>query len=105
MAKIGAKPAAVPGAGPPAPAVKAPTLLLDSADETLVNPVIVIHGPYGAGKTTCAASASEFFPDELTTKRVGAKGKLVELEDMVWLAFDNGALDGFRERGLRVMSF
>ncbi len=68
-----------------------------SHTETLKKSVIGLVGPVKQGKSVCAASISEFFPEELAT---GAP--LVSLEDTYWLGFDRAATDGFAELGFTV---
>jgi hypothetical protein len=77
-----------------------------SWDTTLDQSLIILYGPFGAGKTTTAATVSENFPKGglPTKKHSGAKPAHV-LSDMFWLSFDKGATDGFRERGIAVPEF
>lgn len=55
---------------------------------------LTVHGPPKSGKTLFAATASVHFPDEL--------GEVATLDDMIWVSFDAGALDGFASLGLEV---
>lgn len=55
---------------------------------------ILIHAPSGAGKTFLAATISEHFPEK--------EGVKASLDDMLWLLFDLGGLNGFKESGLSV---
>lgn len=59
---------------------------------------IVLHGPPGVGKSFCAATISEFWPEELPSK------KPVELSDCIWLSFDAGATDGFQAENIEVQT-
>jgi hypothetical protein len=63
------------------------------------------YGPLGAGKTTFAASVSEFFPGVLPTKRAAKCAKLVDLSDIIFLAFDKDPAIGLSERGLKAEQF
>lgn len=55
-----------------------------------------ILGPIGAGKTFLAATASEMFPKKLPA------GKMVTLDDMIWLLHDRKGTAGFKHNNLRV---
>jgi hypothetical protein len=77
-------------------ALKASLKGLASHKETLKNSVFVLVGPVKQGKSVCAATISEHFPEEL------GGDKMTFLEDTLWLGFDRGATDGFAELGLSV---
>lgn len=64
---------------------------------------IAIYSPIGGGKTTLAATASQFFPKSgLPTTRIKPGQKLISLKDMLWFAFDKNACASFHERGFEV---
>lgn len=56
---------------------------------------IMIYGPSGMGKTFCAATMSEHWPE-------GDLVGPVELSDCLWLSFDAGATTGFGQYGISV---
>jgi hypothetical protein len=58
-----------------------------SSELTLKHPVVNLHGPIGAGKTTCALSAC------------------ADKSKMLWISADNGATDPFATRGIEVPEF
>jgi hypothetical protein len=60
---------------------------------------IIILGEICAGKTYCAATASDFFPKSLPSK------KWVDLDDMFWFQTDRKATAGFKGDRLRVRTF
>lgn len=57
---------------------------------------ILVQGPTKVGKTFLAATISEYYPEELPAK------DWVDLKDLVWISWDAGATDGFRDEKLRV---
>lgn len=66
---------------------------------------ILIHGKMKAGKTFLAASASGLFPpwDKADPfKSVLPAKKKTVLEDMIWVSFDAGALDGLKQCNLSI---
>ena len=67
-----------------------------SAITTLQSSIILLLGPPKHGKTFCAASISEQYPESLPAD------ELHFLSDTYWLLFDNAGLDGFAEQGLEV---
>lgn len=95
-------PATTPAPAAAVPAKKPPldlSAVLRSSDDAELEGDIVIHGPPKHGKTFLAASASEFFPEDMD--ELGS-GKKFELDDMLWVSFDDGATAGFRGAGLKV---
>lgn len=55
---------------------------------TVLPKSILIYGQQGAGKTTLAATASEYFPENLNERRT----EPIILKDMMWLQADNNGL-------------
>jgi hypothetical protein len=79
------------------------SLFAPSSEQDLTQTIIVLHGQFGAGKSTTAASVSKYFPDPLPTKKE-SKVKY-DLKDVLWISFDRGGTHGFRERGINVPVF
>ncbi len=71
-------------------------LVQSSKSTAMSRMIIAVHAPVKHGKTFLAATASQFFPASLPSPTD------VELDDLLWLTFDVGALDGFTEVGLSV---
>jgi hypothetical protein len=70
------------------------TSVRDSKDTVLERFRLVLVGPPKEGKTFCAATASEHYPESLPAK------EMTNLADMFWCQLDNGGLDGFAEQNL-----
>lgn len=64
---------------------------LKSSSDVTTEGVYIIHGPPGSGKTFLAATASQYWPEEVPP------ASPVELKDMLWLGADAGATAGFQE--------
>lgn len=79
----------------PADKAKELTRFIMSSHTAPLTGAIVAHGPPASGKTRFAATASEQFP--LKTGE-----KVVKLEDIVYVTFDQGALDGLKVEKLDV---
>jgi len=94
MAKLGQKTSA--SAPVDIEALKAKMMQGMSHTKTLTNSMIALVGPVKQGKSVCAATISEKFPETLRT------GKLTVLDDTYWLGFDRAATDGFAELGFTV---
>lgn len=64
---------------------------------------ILVHSPFGVGKTFFAATASEYMPDPagLASPFKPVRPPIV-LEDMIWVYADADALTGFAETGFVV---
>lgn len=70
------------------------------------------HGPLKAGKSFFAATASAFYPDGLQMEQARSiesigearwkKLPWVTLEDMIWIPYDAGALDGFAQYKIEI---
>lgn len=75
-----------------------------SAELTLQNFRALVYGPPGQGKTFSCITASENCPADFTHVIQKLPPRLVEinLADLLWFAFDTGALDGFLEQKLIV---
>ena len=67
----------------------------------------MIFGPFGVGKTSMAATASEDAPAHLScvVQAPPAGTALATLRDMAWIGFDRNALAGFASIGLRVPNY
>lgn len=75
----------------------------DSNAVTLEYIRAVIYGPPGGGKTFSNVSLSAHCPADFTHLPVKVKRDVeVSLDDMLWLGWDSGALDGFNEQRLKV---
>ncbi len=61
---------------------------------------IATQAPQGHGKTTLAATRSDFCPPELAEGKPAKKKSI--LADMGWIAFDRGAVSGFAELNLQL---
>ena len=70
----------------------------DSKDTLLERFRLTLVGPPKEGKTHCALTASEFFPEESAFPLT----EMVDLQDMFWCLLDNGGFDGLAERRLSV---
>ena len=107
MPPLKSKPAAAtqataPTTTAPAPAKKGPVDMSShfrTSDEAELEGAVIVHGTPGAGKTFFAASASEFFPDDMNDL---GQGKIRDLEDMLWISVDDGATAGFKAAKIRV---
>lgn len=73
-----------------------PNIVRSSDDLALERYRMTTHGGPGHGKTFFAATASEFWP------KVTPAAKKMALSDMLWVAFDAGAVVGFRELGIAI---
>lgn len=71
-------------------------MLKPSTGLALQDSLILILGSPGAGKTTLAATASQFIPEKLPAE------KPVALDDVVFVSCDEGATDGLEALGLSV---
>src|SRR5690606_19995601 len=69
--------------------------------------IIGAHGPFAAGKTTLAATASEKLPESgfPTERHPPNEPPKYVLDDLAWLSFDPKATAGFKERGVSVPTF
>lgn len=68
-----------------------------SSDEILADRLMfTVHSQPGMGKSFFAGTLSKFWPKELPTK------KRTSLDDMVWMACDEGATNGLKEQGVNV---
>lgn len=81
---------------PSVPKTSKASVFSDSDDLALERYRLTTHGGSGHGKTFFAASASDHWPSDLPSK------KKVVLKDMLWIAFDAGAVVGFREQGISI---
>lgn len=66
-----------------------------SADKEMSG-AILVHAPPKVGKTFFSGTGSKFWPKELPSKTH------VNLADMLWVSFDAGAVDGFKEMNISV---
>lgn len=85
-----------------------PSFIGMSHEEPLEQGMIIgAHGPFAAGKTTLAATASEKLPDSGFPKERHPPNEPPKyiLDDLAWLSFDPKATAGFRERGVSVPTF
>jgi len=74
-----------------------------SDELTLSSMRALVYGPPDRSKTFSSITLSEYCPDDLDHIRrptVLCRSPRVVLEDMLWLAFDKGATDGFEEQGI-----
>lgn len=84
----------------------ADSLVEDSADLPLG--AVVIFGAPEAGKTSLAASASAYFPKDLEAhlaavrkaREAGNPLPLINLQDMLWEQYDDGATEALKDLGL-----
>lgn len=85
-------------------------MAIKSSKDTHDSNAILLFGPRGVGKTFAAATASKLFPHDRVAalrkiqseKGAGATAQEIEkldwvdLSDLLWVPFDEGALDGLR---------
>ena len=81
-----------------------PPTITSSLDTTLSAIRALVYAPPGYGKTFSSLTMSEQCPAWLTHERPKTlvKRDPVELTDMLWVAFDKGATDGFKQQGISV---
>lgn len=60
-----------------------------------------MYGPPGAGKTFSCLTLSDFCPNDFGSKPVLNRPP-VTLGDMLWLSFDSGATEGFKQQQITV---
>lgn len=79
-----------------------PRKLIRSSTEMRKGGTLILGG-LGVGKTFCGATASQYFPDVLPSPETvkSADFEPIELKDMLHVACDVGAVDGFAAKGLR----
>lgn len=67
----------------------------------------IVFSPFGVGKTTFAATASEDAPPHLgaTVQAPPANAPIVTLRDMAWIGVDRNALAGFAALRIRVEQY
>jgi hypothetical protein len=66
---------------------------------------ITIHGPSGHGKTWFMGSASTYWPSPEWFVTPVEERTWIKLEDLLWLPYDDGALDGFKAHKIDVPVF
>lgn len=99
MAKLGTQAISAKttnGSAAPKPGVSDFSEFLKTSTDTMFDGDIMVHGPTGVGKTFFAATASQFWPDELPAK------KRTTLDDVLWCQIDAGATAGFEEQKIIV---
>lgn len=82
-----------------------PLAVVDSKDLSLKYIRGIIYGPPGQGKTFSSITMSAACPanfSHLAGKHIAKLDVPVALNDVLWVGFDSGALDGFAEQGYTV---
>ena len=59
----------------------------------------VVFGPPGTSKSMSTLTISELCPKDFTHLGTKRTGERIELSDLLWVSFDQGATDGFAEQG------
>lgn len=88
------------------PGVEDWSKLISSPEQAVFGGNFLIYGPPGHGKTTVAATLSEFFPHERLemTREQLAGEKIIELEDMFWVDYDPAATAALAQFRVKVRS-
>jgi len=78
--------------------------VVSSGEQMLQNFRALVYGPPGHGKTFSCVTASERCPADFThlLGKDGRNRAPTALDDMLWIAFDSGAIDGFNQQKLSV---
>lgn len=78
-----------------------------SSDAPTGRPQTIIFSPFGVGKTTMAATASEFAPKHLsaTIQPPPKEAPIADLDDIAWIGLDRNAVAGFTGLKIRVKNY